>query len=250
MCSGCFQYLKIFLQLNISNRSPPSLDQACLVPVVVFGQVSCCLHLLPQLLLSSIGLPPLGDFAYSQLHILQRCHRCQRWNHTMDRTDTWKPKKDISGTLHNMHMYMHEFDFCFNWHWFSSSTVLISYFPRVSNLDLCLKRSLFFFFWRRQTTKKLAQRHLIKASAFFAAVLPLQTLLSWLLRRISTAKIPENHNRFSKYHAHCCLGQDCIGYKLPLENIWLQFCCFLQTILQNSFLTIVRLARKKCIYAR
>ena len=102
----------------------------------------------------------------------------------------------------------------------------LSYFPRVSNLDLCLKRSLFFFFWRRQTTKKLAQRHLIKASAFFAAVLPLQTLLSWLLRRISTAKIPENHNRFSKYHAHCCLGQDCIGYKLPLENIWLQFCAF------------------------
>ena len=99
MCSGCFQYLKIFLQLNISNRSPPSLDQACLVPVVVFDQVSCCLHLLPQLLLSSIGLPPLGDFAYSQLHILQRCHRCQRWNHTMDRTDTWKPKKDISGTF-------------------------------------------------------------------------------------------------------------------------------------------------------
>ena len=125
-----------------------------------------------------------------------------------------------------MHKYMHEFDLCFNWHWFSSSTVLISYFPRVSNLDLCLKRSLFFFFWRRQTTKKLAQRHLIKASAFFAAVLPLQTLLSWLLRWISTAKIPENHNRFSKYHAHCCLRQDCIGYKLPLENIWLQFCAF------------------------
>ena len=37
--------------------------------------------------------------------------------------------------------------------------------------DLCLKRSLFFFLRRKRTTKKLAQRHLIKATAFFAAVL-------------------------------------------------------------------------------
>ena len=39
-------------------------------------------------------------------------------------------------------------------------------------LDLCLKRSLFFFLRRARTTKKLAQRHLIKATTvFFAAVL-------------------------------------------------------------------------------